>query len=292
MIIQLTVANFLVLTHSVRTNIHGLVITHSLNLSDSITLSPNFQIVSNHLGLSQSVQYKQVRNLEVSDTLTFTQDLSKVPAQSTFNHLYIFQSIEVVKPKVVKSTLTLTQTVNVVKGQGVQSNLTLSQSILVNRTVNLSVNNTLTLVQYKSGYKPDDGFIFGDYEIGSAVTTLQFVFPGWNLNLPLRNPEFGNNEQLSFTRVFRRSRAGDIRMFREPTWPASRSFSYTINGLCPGTAKKLLDFLRITIGRTVRLIDYENREWDVFIMTPAADVSEQFAKNFSVSLEFQGVLVT
>lgn len=290
MIIQLTVANFLVLTHSVRTNIHGLVITHSLNLSDSIKLSPNFQIVSDHLNLTQSVQYKQVRNLEIESTLTFTQDVSKLPAQSTFNHLYIYQSIEVVKPEVVKSTLTLTQTITVVKGQGVQSNLLLTQSILVNRTVNLSVNSNLTFTQYKSGYKPDDGFIFGDYEIGDAVATLQFVYNTWNLNLPLRNPEFGNNEQLSFTRIFRRSRAGDIRMFRNPNWPASRSFSYTINGLCPGVAKRLLDFLRITIGRTVRLIDYENREWDVFIMTPAADVSEQFAKNFSVTLEFQGVL--
>lgn len=291
MIIELTVANFLVLTHSVSSNIHGLAITHSLNLTDSIKLNPNFQSVSNHLGLSQAIHYNQTRQLTVSNNLNLTQDLSKIPQQHPFSFLYLYQTINVVKPTQVKSTLNLSQTITVVKGQSVQSTLTLTQTIAVNKSIHLAVSSTLTLRQFKSGYKPNDDFIFGDYTIGSAKATLEFVSGPWNLSLPLRNPEFGNTEHLSFTRIFRRSRAGDIKMYRQQTWPASRGFTYTIIGLCPGQSKKLLDFLRITIGRTVRLTDYENRQWDVFIMTPAAEVAEQFSKNFSVTLEFQGNLV-
>lgn len=289
MIINLTVANFLVYTQSVTSNIRGFSITHSLGISQIVKSKTIILSVQNNLVFSQALHFNQRRNLSILDNFTMTQQFGKVPAQSLSNLLYLFQNLSVLKPNTVKNVLTLSQLISQFKGFGLVNTLSLSQTIHLTRTIRLSVTNTFSYDQGIAGYKPSSGFIFGDYTIGDTQVEIQFVFPGWNLSLPLRNPEFGNIEHFAFNRIFRKTRAGTTKIFRESTWPTSRSFSYTIAGLCPGKSKKLLDFLRITIGRTVRLIDYEDREWDVFIMTPAAEVSEQFAKNFAVTLEFQGV---
>jgi len=100
-------------------------------------------------------------------------------------------------------------------------------------------------------------------------------------------PDFENSEKLNYTRVNRRTRGGDLKIFRADYWPKSRTFSMKWSHLPKEIRSRLLIFLRKYLGKPVTLKDYESRTSQVLINNPDTDFTEDRRDAHTVTLEFE-----
>jgi hypothetical protein len=234
--------------------------------------------------------HKTVINLSVTDQLNLTQDVTRGPRLFVPDFLFLYHTIKIEgdKYQVLQDTLNLSQTIDVINHRPVTNTLLLSQSIDVKKSINLTVANTLTLANVLRYYKPRIDFYHDpdnpEYSFGHSKFYIQYE----QRIISLRNPDFGNNEKVEASRIMRRTRGGNLIVFRQSTWPSSKEHSYTFSGIDPYVISDLLDFLQQTIGKTIYWRDHLGKGWQGFIMTPAAEASEQYRNNYTVTLEFQG----
>jgi hypothetical protein len=106
-------------------------------------------------------------------------------------------------------------------------------------------------------------------------------------SIVLRNPDFGNQEVYEQRRINRKTRGGDLQIYRNPIWPQTNTFKYTISNLKEEEKQAFLNFLRLSLGQEITMIDYEGRSWTGFISAPNEETSEQTRKNNVISFEFQ-----
>lgn len=116
----------------------------------------------------------------------------------------------------------------------------------------------------------------------SAVT---FTFG--STTITLRPPEFDNTQAISLDRVTRKTRNGDLIVFRDPTWPKQEILKYHWIYLSQKQANDLLNFIQISLGQDVTLVDYEGRTFVGTIITPAGNVSQPGFQNLNAEIEFQ-----
>lgn len=109
-------------------------------------------------------------------------------------------------------------------------------------------------------------------------------------SITLRNPDFSNTEDLEISRINRKSRGGDLLMFRDPIWPVTQNLNYKFSFLKQSDLNNLLHFMDLTLGQTVTLVDYEGRTWTGIIITPGSEVSQPERQDFAAQFQFQGIL--
>src|SRR6267142_4313017 len=102
------------------------------------------------------------------------------------------------------------------------------------------------------------------------ITLSKTGFP----SITIRSPEFGNTEKLEIGRINRKTRGGDLKIFRRDIWPVTNIFSYQFVALQRSEALGLLNFIQTTNGTLVTLLDYEQRSWNGFIINPDIPISE------------------
>lgn len=128
-----------------------------------------------------------------------------------------------------------------------------------------------------------------DIELGYPYTS-----PTFTLLLP--TPEFNNVERLGRTRIQTETRGGDLLLYSDPVWPKDDELAYTITNL-PHAKRLLLEaFIQESLGKFIRLRDYEDLVWKAIITTPEAEFVED-GKNacgpvYTVSLNFSAELVS
>lgn len=106
--------------------------------------------------------------------------------------------------------------------------------------------------------------------------------------ITLPRPEYGNAERFDFSRINRRSRGGDLILFRNEQWPRTKTLSLTFNWLSEQQKQQMLAFMQATIGQRVIYRDHYGNVWLGFIMTPAAEVVQESLNNKALTLDFQG----
>lgn len=128
--------------------------------------------------------------------------------------------------------------------------------------------------------------------LGSGVLTLTHPRISPTLTLTLKNPEFGNADVLRFTKVDRRTRGGDRKLFSDLGWGSTQSFELTITNVCESTATidEIIDFLNTSLGDEIGLLDWENRQWKGIIVAPETEVIPQVGGH-TVRIVFEGELV-
>jgi len=128
--------------------------------------------------------------------------------------------------------------------------------------------------------------------LGSGVLTLTHPRVSPTTTLVLKNPDFGNSDVLRFTKVDRRTRGGDRKIFSDLGWGSTQSFELTISNVCSTdvTIDEMLDFLNTSLGEEIGLLDWENRQWKGIIVAPETDVTPQRG-GWSVRIIFEGELV-
>jgi hypothetical protein len=128
--------------------------------------------------------------------------------------------------------------------------------------------------------------------LGSGVLTLTHPRVTPTLTLTLRNPEFGNTDTVTFTKVDRVTRGGDRKFFSDSGWGSTQSFELEIRNVCATTATidEIITFLNTSLGEEIGLLDWENRQWKGIIVVPETDVIPRVGGH-GVRIVFEGELV-
>jgi hypothetical protein len=106
----------------------------------------------------------------------------------------------------------------------------------------------------------------------------------------LRDPDFGNNEKLTFQKVVQRSVNNDLIVYRDPSWPMEDILDLRFSYLNQKQVQDLLNFMNYSLGQQITYVDHEGRTWHGVITTPAGEVSQPAREGFSAQFSFQGVL--
>lgn len=109
-------------------------------------------------------------------------------------------------------------------------------------------------------------------------------------SLVLRNPDFGNKDSVESRRINRKTRGGDLIVMRDTIWPVTEILEMTFSYLKESQVNAIVEFLRMTLGQQVGLVDYEGRAWTGIILTPSESISTQGRDNIQVTIQFQGAL--
>jgi hypothetical protein len=102
------------------------------------------------------------------------------------------------------------------------------------------------------------------------------------------NPEFGNQDQLTFQRVTNKTRGGDIIVYRNAEWPTTEVLSLKFNFCSEVDYRRMLNMLRASIGLFINYRDHENKLWLGVIQNPDAEGHQTGRSSFEIELRFEG----
>lgn len=106
-------------------------------------------------------------------------------------------------------------------------------------------------------------------------------------DLLLPNPQMGNSQRITKSRIQRETRGGTLIVYSDPVWPKFDALVVTISFLTATQKEALLTFVSTHLGQNVKLIDWENREW-VGIVLPGDLITEDRRDSFTAAFEFEG----
>lgn len=108
----------------------------------------------------------------------------------------------------------------------------------------------------------------------------------------LRAPMFGNKHEHQATRINRKSIGHVQYTYSDPQWPKMETFRWQFDGLSVSQRDSLVALVKVSLGKLVRVTDYEGRIWDGLIVNPNGDLSERFQLcGYTAILDFEGTLV-
>jgi len=116
------------------------------------------------------------------------------------------------------------------------------------------------------------------------------LFYPWNsptTTVELRGPDLGNRNRLEFQRIKRETRGGTLIVWADPMWPKNEQLVLSFSGLIETEGQTLLDFIYLTLGQEIGLIDWEGNTWRVVTMTPSDPLVRNSQANLSINLEFE-----
>lgn len=124
-----------------------------------------------------------------------------------------------------------------------------------------------------------------------ANVTLSDNLPSPVNTINFRNPGFGNTESIELFRVLNVSRHRKRTIFRDSDWPKDRILNIVSPENTQAESVTMLDFLSATLGKEIKLIDWENRTWIGIITNPENVVRDLGTCRFQFNIEFLGTLI-
>jgi hypothetical protein len=127
--------------------------------------------------------------------------------------------------------------------------------------------------------------------VASELTGFRLLYPATGAPtevVTLRSPNLGDIDRLAFDRINRETRGGTLVIYADPIWPKVETLLLTFSVLKSEEKNALLAFMRATLGKPIRLIDWENRAWRGVIVNPQDPVVEDRRNSFTASFEFEG----
>jgi hypothetical protein len=223
----------------------------------------------------------------------------KSHSESVSNYFALWQSLFKPLGGDATSNLNVEQIVEVVRATALKQNLSLIGVVSKQWIHNENPESNLNLESFVGLYKVDRCHYITAIPIPTPPVPIDIpgvglrnvvYFEQTPLSIQLPRPEIGNNERFDFSRINRRSRGGDLILFRDEQWPKTKTLTLTFAWLSEFQKHEILDFMQKTIGQEIVYIDHYGRTWDGFIMTPAAPVTQQSLNDLSLTLDFQGII--
>lgn len=296
-------------------------VTSTLSLISDVDADGSEQTyaVTSFLGLTQTTfEHFALANRSITSHLEFVSEEEGPGLTQAVNFVWELEASNIIalsdlayRIYVVEDTLELIQTVVVASDYPVETELGLEHEVARELILGRSLESTLALTQAVAyeiertdtlcTYTPFVG-TNGDGDattppsttepvLGSALLTLTHPYVTPTTTLELRNPDFGNQTTLNYSRVFGETRGGTLIVYSDPLWPKIKTLTFQLNALTEAQTESLLDFLGDSLGQEVGLLDWENRQWRGIILTPDAEVTDNGECNKTVSLQFEGELV-
>lgn len=118
---------------------------------------------------------------------------------------------------------------------------------------------------------------------------ISFEFQGQTHSF--KNPSFGNTNDLAFQRINRKSRSGDLIVFRDTAWPITESFSLTFDFLKEEDLERLQNLIHISTGEILKYTDFEGRIWEGIIQNPETEAVQASKTSWTINVIFEGEYV-
>ncbi len=123
----------------------------------------------------------------------------------------------------------------------------------------------------------------------SVVLSWPVIAP--SMTVTLRAPEFGNSDVLDMKKIKRESRGGTLQIYADPQWPKVSRLHMEFAVLTEAKAQEYLAFRKATLGKEIKLVDYESRIWTgVMTDTDSPITRAKRGCGLTASLAFEGEL--
>ena len=260
-----------------------------LNASDALVISENlgynihFESIAERLILTHEVALNKIVHLNVAEHVAIAED-----AQPRVHVLDIFEIMaisEYANNRNVGDRLIITELAAGRTNKAIFDSLVIKEALSSKFTYNLHIAEVLAIVEGATG--DTLGVCIPGVQINTHLVTFTSYVNGNQLILPA--PNFDNVERFEWNRVNKKTRGGDLIIYRDPIWPKAQTLIYKWNYLQAKQRETALLFLRRTLGQLLLLVDYEGREFVGVIKNPDAEFSQQqrFANTVSIQFEVQ-----
>lgn len=153
-----------------------------------------------------------------------------------------------------------------------------------------AVADSVTALDAATGYVPNP------CDVKLNVAPIRNLFKGHvvltvtgtGTTILLRNPAWGDREELNFSRINRTTRGGTRIQFSEPTWPKYTRFTLDIPSLSQTQVDELKAFLLASLGKEVQLSDWTGRYFLGVITNPDTVISQTGRKRWEYTIIFEG----
>lgn len=280
---------------------------HVLLINQTVTTKPVFyQSVLQALVITQSVHHNQrtrritqrqkytqsvqvdrtVINLAVNDFLQFNQVAQPPPIEISITQ-YLNHHMFIQFPIVKSGTqfLNHTQAVSYTNDRGTRHTQTHTQTVSYVREYDAALTQTLNH-HGSAAYFLNRADFIADPVVITPLNLITWTFGSYTFQS--RAPIFGNKEILNFSRISRRSRAGDLIIYRDPVWPESIQLNMTFDYLTETLRNYYYQLFLFSLGKGVLFTDQYNRTWAGIILNPGSALVQTGRCNWRVDIQFQG----
>ena len=249
-----------------------------------------------HLTIQQIVQVSHEKDSATADTadntLTITDEATV--GRNLTNSLSISDAVQVTQGQLALDALDLSDAFVVTK----ESNLVPSDTLTISITVEYTHIQSYTHREYSPfiGDTTDSDAPTPPDEAEPVLTSYPNVRLSYPTTSPthiltLRGPELGNLDQQHYTRIQRETRGGTLVVFSATDWPEREQLNLQFLGLTEAESQEVLTFLSVSLGKQIRLRDWEGRVWTVITLSPGSPIIRQGDCKNSVSLDFESATV-
>lgn len=287
MIYELSVFHTWVPSQSIKTKPERRSITSRLYFGQIIRHNIRTRKLTSQLNLTQNVGLRtSVYNLSVTSVLRYSQVVGRDPKFLSVNHLlFHWQTIKQPKWEKVTSLFNPGQTVTGNGCRAVKSTLQFNQTVGVAMVRTRTITQNPGLLSGVSAWIADPNF---NYLNPTFTVVPQVRFKYGDYQFYIRKPDFDDSYRYDFTRINRRSRGGDLLIARDPIWPSTKSFSVRFTFLSQSEIDLLLYFMKLSLGKRCRYLNYDNVEWEGFITNPQTQAQAIGRGNNGITIEFEG----
>lgn len=112
--------------------------------------------------------------------------------------------------------------------------------------------------------------------------------------LVLPNPNFGDIKRYTSQRLFRKTKGGNRKIFKDADWPVVENFPYEISKLTETQKSDFIDFLIESLGKEITLTDHYGIERTGYIVTPSTEIItvREDGCSYDASFEFMANQIT
>jgi hypothetical protein len=254
-----------------------------LVFSQSATSNIKGAVANNRLVLTQQSTTRNTLSLHASNYLLFGNNTFRVREGSARNFLVLTHNVD--RLYAASNLLSLVQQAIGIATRAGRSQLTFNQKAEYKLNRALTAAQQFTMSGAATAYLQTAKFI-ATPEVVTIHNQVIFDFDNHTITLTLPAPDFGDVEKLAYTKINRKTRGGDLIIYRDPIWPKSDIFSLRWSNLNPQQFDAAIRFTNAIAGQELTYFDYLGRSFLGIIITPGQGSQVQDCV-YTFELDFQ-----
>jgi len=226
-----------------------------------------------------------------TDTIVITDSAVLSLADTVLDPIVIVSTAAVTQGKVEINDVTIISTASLLKVSGEAG----TDVLTINQSHSYELFRTQTLCTY-SPFIGNTSSVDPLPPRPTAPTIVNYdnVQLSYPVNAPtdtvtLRGPELGNKNRLHNQRINRETRGGTLIVFADPIWPKMETIILDFYALSETECQDTLDFVSTSLGKLIKVRDWEGQVWIGIIVT-AGPIIREVTNRLSLTIEIDSTL--
>jgi hypothetical protein len=245
----------------------------------------------NSIGLRDEILRLDITyNISLTQIIVLDDYVAPTTELTASNHLFLNDLAEATEWEVLSDTIQLQHIATFDIVEPVSSLLNLTDLVDPDLVYNRSVSDTLDFNGFVTFYNKQENLCPALYLKNRSTILLTYPYVGPTTTVEVRNPQFDDTRQIEFRRINRKTRGGTLKIFRDDIWPQSERLIYSFDNLLNAKKKEILEFLEVSIGKEIGLLDFRSQQWRGIIITPTTQIGREDRPGNSLTFEFEGTI--